>query len=163
MRFTSATCLTALVVFWAALAAIFDADCLFEYLPRVLFGVVAAATLLVFAAWQPRAAVASAIFICAWLLVLSPIRWNHLKAFYIDSHSLQEGMRMDGVRRIMASYVEVGNEFSPQGEVPLGIFRATMAGVSESQQEHESRILFIPSEEYYADWCVVYPENGIVK
>jgi hypothetical protein len=151
------------VVFWTALAAIFDAGCLFEYLPRMLFGAVALGTVLVFAAFRPKSAVTSAVFLGIWLVALYPIRWNHLKSFYTDSHSLCRGMHMDEVRQIMAPYLEVDRNFTPSGEVSAGIFGATMLGVSESQQEHESRILFIPSEEYSADWCVVYPENGIVN
>jgi hypothetical protein len=162
-RLVSAISLAALVIFWTAVAAIFDAGCLFEYLPRMLFGAVALGTVLLFAACRPKAAIAATIFLGIWLVVLYPIRWNHLKSFYIDSHSLCKGMRMDEVRRIMSPYLEVGHNFTPSGEIPAGIFGATMLGASESQQEHESRILFIPSEEYAADWCVVYPDNGIVN
>ena len=162
-RFVSAIGLASVVIFWTALAAIFDAGCLFEYLPRMLFGAVALGTVLLFAACRPKAAVASAVFLGIWVVALYPIRWNQLKSFYIDSHSLCKGMPMGEVRRIMSPYLEVGSNFTPSGDIPAGVFRATMLGVSEGQQERESRILFIPSEEFSADWCVVYPENGIVK
>jgi hypothetical protein len=159
----SAIALAAVVVFWTAVAAFFDADCLFEYLPRIGFGVVAITTVLVFAAWWPKAAAGSAIFLALWLAVLSPIRWNHLKSFYIDSHSLRKGMSMHEVRQVMSPYLEVGRNYTPSGDIPPGIFGATMLGVDETQNEHESRVLFIPSEAFSADWCVVYPEDGIVK
>jgi hypothetical protein len=159
----SATTLALVVFFWTAVAALFDADCLFEYLPRLGFGAVAIGTVLVFASWRPKAAAASAIFLGLWLAVLYPIRWNHLKSFYIDSHSLREGMPMDEVRQVMSSYLEVGRNYTPSGNIPPGIFGATMLGVPESKDEHDSRVLFIPSEADCADWCVVYPEGGVVK
>lgn len=159
----SATLLALLVVFWTTVAALFDAVCGFEYLPRLAFGVVAIATVLVFAWWWPKAAVGSAVFLGLWLVALSPVRWNHLKSFYIDSHSLRQGMPMEEVRRIMSPYIEVGRNDTPSPDIPPGIFGATMVGASESEQEHEARVLFIPSEVDYADWCVVYPEMGVVK
>jgi hypothetical protein len=155
--------LALVVAFWTAVSVFFDAGCVFVYIPRLLFGAVAVGTILIFAFWRPKLAVVSALFLGMLLAVLSPIRWNDLKSFYIDSYSLREGMRMDEVRKTMSPYLEVGRNFTPSGEMPAGIFGATMLGVSESQQEHESRVLFIPSEEFAADWCVVYPENGIVN
>jgi hypothetical protein len=155
--------LALVVAFWTLVAVVFDQQCLFEYLPRLIFGAVAIATVLVFASWWPKAAAASAIFLGLWLAALYPIRWNHLKSFYIDSHSLRKGMPMDEVRQVMSPYLEVGRNYTPPGNIPPGIFGATMGGVPESQDEHESRVLFIPSEADCADWCVVYPENGVVK
>jgi hypothetical protein len=160
---TATTTLALVVVFWMAVAALFDAGCLFEYLPRLGFGVVAIGTVLILASWRPKAAAASAIFLGLWLAVLYPIRWNNLKSFYIDSHSLRKGMSMDEVRRVMSQYLEVRRNYTPSGDIPSGIFGATMLGVSESQDEHDSRVLFIPSEAECADWCVVYPEGGVVK
>jgi hypothetical protein len=151
------------VVFWTLVALLFDQQCFFEYLPRIVFGAFAIATVLIFAWAWPKAAVGSAIFLAIWLAALYPIRWNLLKSFYIDSHSLREGMGVEEVRRVMSPYVEVGRDYIPSGDIPPGIFGASMLGVSENKSEYESRILFIPSEDFAADWCVVYPENGIVK
>lgn len=159
----AAILLTSLVFFWTFVAAVFDAGCLFEYFPRVLLGAVAIASVLAFLPFWPKAALGSAIFLTLWLTVLFPIRWNILKSFYIDSHSLHAGMSMEEVRRVMHPYLEVGSNYAPSGDMPAGIFSAYMGGVSESDDEHESRILFIPSEEYAADWCVVYPKDGVVS
>jgi hypothetical protein len=87
----SAIALELVVAFWTLTAVVFDEQCLFEYLPRLGFGAVAIGTVLVFASWWPKAAAASAIFLGFWLAALYPIRWNNLKSFYIDSHSLRRG------------------------------------------------------------------------
>jgi hypothetical protein len=161
-RIASGTGLVLVVSFWTMIAFVFDEQCVFEYLPRMVLGAVASATVLIFAWVWPKAAVGLAIFLAIWLAALSPIRGNHLKSFFIDSHSLREGMTVEEVRRVMSPYVEVGRKNVLSEDTPPGIFGATMLGVSENEAEHESRILFIPSEDFAADWCVVYPRDGVV-
>jgi hypothetical protein len=121
--------------------------------------------MLLFTWSRPKAAVAFSLFVVVWLTVLYPIRWDHLKSFYIDAHSLRAGMSMEEVRQVMSPYVEVGRNYNPSDStIPQGIFGATMMGApTESRSEHDSRVLFIPSEEYAADWCVVYPKGGVVE
>ena len=90
-----------------------------------------------------------------WLLVLPSVRWNPLKSFYIDCANIQRGMSLVAARQVMAPYVEVDST--------TDVFSAYMPEVAETPAEHNTRILFIPTESDAADWCVVYPEEQRVK
>jgi hypothetical protein len=144
------------------LATLFDAACGFEYIPRLPAAIFLSVMVLPFALKSRLAAFICSATIFVWILGLSPVRWDHLKSFYVDAHSLQPGMTLAEVRTRMSPYLEVGKSYIPGADVPAGIFGAHMLGAPETQAEHVSRILFIPSEEYMADWCVVYPKDGIV-
>jgi hypothetical protein len=90
----------------------------------------------------------------AWVLFVLPrMRTSELKAFYVDAWSLKAGMTVDEVDAVMSQYTK--NPSMPFAD-------AVMIGVNESGEEHASRILYI-HQDYLADWCVIYPKDGIVR
>ena len=150
------SCLLATLFSWM------DRAMLFVYLPAWL--VVGVPVLALAAAvrppyvWAQRLAV---IALTLWGLVALPrIRWNDLKAFYVDCRDLRRGMPVADARARMARYIEVGRTGIIAGNPDLS--NATAAGITESEVEHRSRMIFIPSEDHGADWCLVYPERDRV-
>lgn len=149
------------VVFFILLAGMcwllhgLDEQMLFAYMP---YWAALAACLVVLAPFVPRGpwivkSVALALF-AAWLLLYLPnVRSSGLKSFYVDAWSLKPGMTMAVVDEIMKGYTK-----NPAG--PLS--GAHMVGVQESDVEHDARILYV-HEDYPADWCVVYPKDGVVR
>lgn len=102
-----------------------------------------------------------------WLGVLPilygyfPEYFGHYR-FYTTCKSLRPGMTLHEVRRAMAPALEVGRTWQPQDELHAGLMTATAMGVAETAAEHNARILFISDAKNFADWCIVYPENGKV-
>jgi hypothetical protein len=82
--------------------------------------------------------------------------------FYTSCKSLRPGMTLEEVRIAMAPALEVGRTWQPPDALPAGLMSATAMGVDETAAEHNLRILFIPNAKDFADWCIVYPENGKV-
>ncbi len=133
-----------------------DVNNLFVYLPRWLIYLIVCALILPFAPgkYWPLKTVLLGIWLM-WLLLLPSMRWNTLKAFYIDCANIQQGMTLSEVRQRMTPYVEADNA--------TDFFSAYMAEAPETSAEHNTRILFIPTEVDQADWCVVYPRGQQVK
>ena len=128
--------LFAYMPYWAALIA-----CLIVLLPLVPRGPVFAKAI-------------TLLLLSAWIAVVLPrLRSTELKEFYVNAWSLEPGMLMTEVDQIMAKYEK--NPASP-------LSGAHMVGVSESGQEYDSRILYL-HKDHPADWCVVYPKDGIVQ
>jgi hypothetical protein len=102
------------------------------------------------------------LWIGVWLVIYPffPEYFGHYR-FYTTCKSLRPGMTLDEARTAMAPFLEVGRNWQPPG-LPAGLMTATAMGVDESAAEHNSRILFIPDARNFADWCIVYPENGKV-
>lgn len=157
----TALVLTTLVI--VVLASLFDSISGFVYLPRFLIAIGASAAVVPFArVWRNTALLCSAIIFVV-VMGLSFVRWNNLKSFYIDAYSLSAEMTMDEVRTRMAPYLEVGRSDTSDVLAPADIFTASPLGVDETAAEHESRIIFIPDDENFADWCIVYADDGIVN
>jgi hypothetical protein len=133
-----------------------DVSGFFLYLPRWLLYLVACALLfpLVPGRYWPIKTGLTAILL-VWLLLLPSIRWNTLKSFYIDCANIQRGMTIAAARQVMAPYVEADRS--------TDIYTAYMPGVTETPEEHNTRLIFIPTEADSADWCVVYPEVEKVR
>jgi hypothetical protein len=133
-----------------------DVNSFFLYLPRGLFYLGACALVFPFVPgkyWRVKICLAGALL--AWLLLLPSMRWTSLKSFYIDCSIIKPGMTVDDARAVMTPYVEVDSTND--------VYSAYMPGVAETPVEHNTRILFIPTEADSADWCVVYPEEQKVK
>ena len=132
-----------------------DKQMLFAYMPYWLALVACAAVLIPLVPKGPWIAKTAALFLFAvWLLAVLPkSRSSELKGFYVDAWSLKRGMSIAQVDEIMAKYVK-----NPSG--PLS--GAHMVGIAESTAEHDARILYT-HKDHPADWCVVYPQNGIVQ
>ena len=132
-----------------------DNQMLFAYMPYWM-ALVACAVILIplvpKGPWMVKTA-ALALF-AVWLLAVLPqSRSSELKGFYVDAWSLKRGMSIAQVDEIMGKYLK-----NPAG--PLS--GAHMAGIAESTAEHDARILYT-HKDHPADWCVVYPQDGIVQ
>lgn len=80
-------------------------------------------------------------FAIIWALVLPHMRWNLVKAFYLDCGALSAGNLVDEARAKMSNY-HLQNESAKSIERAEGLDRA--------------HITFHPSVDRSADWCVVY-------
>ena len=131
-----------------------DNQMLFAYMPSWMAFAACAVILIPLVPKGPWIAKTAALFLFAvWLLAVLPkSRSSELKGFYVDAWSLKRGMSIAQVDEIMAKYVK-----NPSG--PLS--GAHMVGIAESMAEHDARILYT-HKDHPADWCVVYPQNGIV-
>lgn len=132
-----------------------DKQMLFAYMPYWLVLVVCAAILTPLIPKGPWILKTAALTLFAiWLLAILPkSRSTELKGFYVDAWSLKRGMSVTQAEGIMAKYVK-----NPSG--PLS--GASMVGITESMEEHDARILYT-HKDHPADWCVVYPKDGIVQ
>ena len=132
-----------------------DKQMLFAYMPYWMAFAACAVILIPLVPKGPWIAKTAALFLFAvWLLAVLPkSRSSELKGFYVDAWSLKRGMSIAQVDEIMAKYVK-----NPSG--PLS--GAHMVGIAESMAEHDARILYT-HKDHPADWCVVYPQNGIVQ
>lgn len=143
-----------LISLFVALLFIADAAVFFAYISYVMALMFALFCLLPFTfsgSWKVK--LAGLICLSIWILFLLPrMRTSELKAFYVDAWSIRPGMAIDEVDAIMASYVKNPN---------MPFAGAIMLGVKESTDDHNSRVLYI-HKDYVADWCVVYPEHGLV-
>lgn len=158
-----------IVVVSCLLAVVFtrlDRDVIFVYLPRWLIvgvpSVALAAAIRPPKLWIQRGAV---VALAVWgLAVLPRIRWNELKAFYIDCTDVRPGMTLTEARSRMFRYVEAGRTGIQVGDGTLDhrLPGATVVGVAETDAEHATRILFIPSQQHGADWCLIYPDGDRV-
>ena len=98
-------------------ASLLDATCFFEisYELRLLvaMGYVLFAWPLLLSL-QGRVVIGSALL---WMLVILPqVRWNYVKAFYVDARRLSVGMEATEVRAIMEPYLELGATYLPTSE-----------------------------------------------
>ena len=132
-----------------------DEQMLFAYMPYWLALMVCAAILVPLVPKGPWVIKTAALCLFAfWLLaILSKSRSSELKGFYVDAWSLKRGMSIAQVDEIMGKYLK-----NPAG--PLS--GAHMVGIAESAAEHDARILYT-HKDHPADWCVVYPQDGIVQ
>lgn len=133
-----------------------DVNTLFVYLPRLVLYLGVCVVILPFVRgkyWRIKISLAGVLL--AWLLILPSVRWNTLKSFYIDCAQLRPGMTLAAARQVMAPYVEADR--------PTGIYTAYLPGVTETPEEHNTRLIFIPTGPDSADWCVVYPEGKQIK
>ena len=132
-----------------------DEQMLFAYMPYWLALMVCAAILVPLVPKGPWVIKTTALCLFAvWLLAILPkSRSSELKGFYVDAWSLQRGMSIAQADEIMAKYAK-----NPLG--PLS--GAHMVGIVESKGEHDARILYT-HKDHPADWCVVYPQDGIVQ
>ena len=132
-----------------------DKQMLFAYMPYWLALVVCAAILVPLVPKGPWITKTAALFLFAiWLLAILPkSRSGELKGFYVDAWSLRRGMSIAQADEIMAKHVK-----NPSG--PLS--GAHMVGIAESRSERDARILYT-HKNHPADWCVVYPKDGIVR
>ena len=132
-----------------------DGQMLFAYMPYwVALGICAAVLfpLVPHGPWVLKT-VALTIF-AIWLLAILPrTKSSELKGFYVDAWSLRRGMGVAQADAIMSKYVK-----NPSG--PLS--GAGMVGIDESAAERDARILYV-HKDHPADWCVVYPKDGIVQ
>ena len=132
-----------------------DKQMLFAYMPYWLVLVVCAAILMPLVPKGPW--IIKAVFLtlfAIWLLAILPkSRSTELKGFYVDAWSLKRGMSVSQADEVMAKYIK-----NPSG--PLS--GASMAGINESEVEYDTRILYT-HKDYPADWCVVYPKDGIIQ
>ena len=132
-----------------------DKQMLFAYMPYWMALGACAAVLVPLVPkgpWMVKTA-ALALFTVWLLAVLPQSRSSELKGFYVDAWSLKRGMSIAQVDEIMGKYLK-----NPAG--PLS--GAHMAGIAESTAEHDARILYT-HKDHPADWCVVYPQDGIVQ
>jgi hypothetical protein len=85
-------------------------------------------------------------FLCllAWLAVLPAIPWHDYKRFYIDCARISEGASLDHVRSLMAPYH----------------LQYDAARASERRSDGLA-LLFHPSLNRSADWCLVYGEHSV--
>jgi hypothetical protein len=168
--------LITLTLLLIVVATLFDMGCGFVYLPRLPIAVMASLAVLPFAFASRRATLVCSAIIFAAILGISQVRWNHLKSFFIDADSLRAGMTLTDVRHRMSPYLEVDKSNPPmpppppeilaqfpEAFKPPGFYGAVVPGLQETNEEHESRILFIPDESHNADWCIVYSKDGIVE
>lgn len=132
-----------------------DKQMLFAYMPYWLALVACAAVLIPLVPKGPwMVKTATLALFTVWLLTVLPkSRSSELKGFYVDAWSLDSGMSIAQVDEIMAKYLK-----NPAG--PLS--GAHMVGIAESTAEHDARILYT-HKDHLADWCVVYPQDGIVQ
>lgn len=132
-----------------------DKQMLFAYVPYWLALGACAAVLVPLVPKGPWMVKTAALALFAvWLLAVLPqSRSSELKGFYVDAWSLKRGMNIAQVDEIMAKYVK-----NPTG--PLS--GAHMVGIAETTAEHDARILYT-HKDHPADWCVVYPQDGIVQ
>lgn len=132
-----------------------DGQMLFAYVPYGLALAACAALLIPLMPQGPwMMKTASFALFALWLLAILPkSRSSELKGFYVDAWSLKRGMSIAQADEIMARYVK--NPSSP-------LSGAHMVGISESEAEHDARILYT-HKDHPADWCVVYPQDGIVQ
>jgi hypothetical protein len=123
-----------IVIVLVALSTIADMNVLFEYFPR--WGVVVPCVLLLVIGVRGRmvkAKIGVLTLFILWMLVLPHIRWNHLKAFYIDCHSISRGESRESTYLTMADYSTSSMEF-----------------------ETAEQVIFTPSNAFFdADWCIV--------
>jgi hypothetical protein len=123
----------------------------FVYLPRSFMGAFAAMLLLPLVYYSKLPHRAAAVVVLAALpYALAPVRWNLLKSFYVDCESLRAGMPLAEAFEAMSQY---------RGDIPYGMETAIMAGVPETTEERDSRIVVVPSDELAMDWCVLYPSG----
>lgn len=85
--------------------------------------------------------------LAAWMLVLPSIRWNEVKAFYIDCQQIEPGMNVADAHEMMSSY---RTQTASDGKSPVG---------SPLDRPH---ITFHPSPDHSSDWCVVYVDGDRV-
>ena len=132
-----------------------DEQMLFAYMSYWLALVACAAILIPLMPKGPWILKTAALTIFAiWLLAILPkSRSSELKGFYVDAWSIKRGMSIAKADEIMARYVK--NPASP-------LSGAHMVGITESEGEHDVRILYA-HKDHPADWCVVYPKDGIVQ
>ena len=137
--------LLALVVFFL------DRSVFFVYIPRWLF-VIPLLLLLPTRVNKTYWARFVAVFaLCILPFVLAPVRWNLLKSFYLDCERLEVGMPFVDALDAMSIYESNHADW---------IDGARMWGISETDAEHQTRRVVIPSRAHSADWCVLYPEDG---
>lgn len=134
---------------------VLDKQMLFAYMPYWLALAACAVILVPLVPKGPWIIKTAALCLFAvWLVAILPkSRSSELKGFYVDAWSLQRGMSIAQADETMAKYVK-----NPAG--PLS--GAHMVGIAESGDEHDARILYA-HKDHPADWCVVYPKNGIVQ
>jgi len=127
-------------VAFTAVLGVADRSVLFEYFPLWL---VASVPLLVLAAEiQGKTAEyrgVAFLLVVVWLLVLPHIKWNDRKGFYMDCHSIDRGDSRESVYRTMSDYLATADE-----------------------DESTDRVIFTPSRERSADWCVVEFQRDLV-
>ena len=132
-----------------------DEQMLFAYMPYWLALLICVAVLLPLVPKGPWAIKTAALSLFAiWLLLILPkSRSTELKGFYVDAWRLKRGMSIAKADEIMASYVK-----NPSG--PLS--GAVMIGINESEEERDARMIYT-HKDHPADWCVIYPKDGIVQ
>ena len=132
-----------------------DRQMLFAYMPFWVAFVACAAVLVPFVPKGPWIAKTMSLALFAiWVLAILPkSRSSELKGFYVDAWSLKPGMSVAQAEEIMGRYVK--NPASP-------LAGARMVGIAESAEEHAARILYT-HKDHPADWCVIYPKDGIVQ
>lgn len=87
------------------------------------------------------------VFAVAWALVLPHVRWNPVKAFYLDCGTVEAGMSIGEVRARMLGY-HLQNENATTNERAEGLDRA--------------HLTFHPSIDRSADWCLVFLDRDRV-
>ena len=132
-----------------------DEQMLFAYVPYWFALAIFAAILMPLVPQGPWIVKTITLLLFAiWLLAILPkSRSSELKGFYVDAWSIKRGMSIARADEIMARYVK--NPASP-------LSGAHMVGITESEGEHDVRILYA-HKDHPADWCVVYPKDGIVQ
>jgi hypothetical protein len=144
-------------IFWplsillAACIIALDREVLFVYLPRWFLALPIFLFMFpsrVNSTYWARAAVC--VLLIALPFMLSPVRWNLLKSFYLDCLALDPGMEFSAALEKMNAY--------HQGAPSWGI-GARVLGVEESATERDKRLVIIPSPDYDADWCMLYRED----
>src|SRR5258706_6315102 len=123
----------------ACFCGFLDSQVLFEYIPNWLAAIAVVILLGPVLAWRfslPKLAVLSLLL--AWLFVVLPqVRWNMLKGFYVDCHSIRPGSSTESAQRVMSKYL--GPRLGPAGQ-----------------------FVFTPSQQLDADWCLVETTGSVV-
>ncbi len=149
------------VLFWSvflsltALILATDRAVLFVYVPRWILAIPVLLFLFpsrVNSTYWARAAACLALIALPY--ALAPVRWNHLKSFYRDCELLEVGTPISDALSSMSAY---------DARPPDAMARSITDGVEKVRMQGEGRLLFVPSPEHSADWCILHLAGGRIE